>query len=128
MRYLLDTNVLIEAVGGVVEAIRALQEAAEAEWAGYSAITRIEMFGYPQLTDQEEQALAAVVAEFEEVSVDATIVDKTITLRKAGRIKTPDAIIAATALESQATLITRNADDFKKIENLEIMNPFEVPS
>ena len=40
----------------------------------------------------------------------------------------PDAIIAATALESQATLITRNADDFKKIENLEIMNPFEVPS
>ena len=123
MRYLLDTNVLIEAVGGVARAVQALQKAAGADWAGYSAITRIEVFGYPQLTDQEEQALSGVVAEFEEVSVDTTIVDRTIALKRAGRIKTPDAIIAATALVYGATLITRNTDDFKRIKDLKLLNP-----
>ncbi len=35
-----------------------------------------------------------------------------------------DAIIAATALEYDLTLVTRNVDDFKQVESLKLVNPF----
>ena len=54
----------------------------------------------------------------------SSVVDRAIQIRKATRIKVPDAIIAATALEAGSILITRNEDDFKAVEHLEIMNPW----
>ena len=104
----------------------ALQKAVESDWVGYSAITRLELFGYPDLTLEEEQALSTVSGQMEEVAVASSIVDRAIQIRKSVRIKIPDAIIAATALESNASLITRNEDDFKGVKNLEIINPWNV--
>jgi predicted nucleic acid-binding protein len=43
---------------------------------------------------------------------------KTAEIRKAHKIKLPDAIIAATALAYDFTLLTRNVKDFKHIEGL----------
>jgi len=40
-------------------------------------------------------------------------------------IKVPDAIIAATAIENNFTLISRNVNDFNRIVGLKNMNPFE---
>ncbi|VGO18250.1 hypothetical protein SCARR_00302 [Pontiella sulfatireligans] len=45
MRCLLDTNILIEAVGNSSPAVAALEKAVASEWVGYSAITRLELFG-----------------------------------------------------------------------------------
>ncbi len=50
---------------------------------------------------------------------------KTADIRKAHKIKLPDAIIAATAFVHNLTLITRNTKDFKGIDKLKIVNPFE---
>jgi predicted nucleic acid-binding protein len=36
-----------------------------------------------------------------------------------------DAIIAATALEHGLMLVTQNVNDFKGVEGLRILNPFE---
>jgi len=52
------------------------------------------------------------------------IVKQTIQLKQEYKIKTPDAIIAATALTHTLTLITRNTDDFKMIPHLQLLNPF----
>lgn len=46
------------------------------------------------------------------------IIEETIRLRKQIKIKIPDAIIAATALTNNMTLITRNTNDFTGIVNL----------
>jgi len=46
------------------------------------------------------------------------IAEKTYLLRREHRIKLPDAIIAATALANQFTLITRNTTDFWNIKGL----------
>ena len=54
------------------------------------------------------------------------IADKCIMLRKANKFKLPDAIIAATALVNNLTLITRNIDDFKNINELQIINHYAV--
>jgi predicted nucleic acid-binding protein len=47
-------------------------------------------------------------------------------LRQQHKIKLPDAIIAATAMAEGLTLITRNSDDFKNINSLKLLNPWEL--
>lgn len=47
-------------------------------------------------------------------------------LRKNKKNKTPDAIIAATALAHNFTIITNNEKDFKNIEGLKVINPHKI--
>ncbi|MEZ0483414.1 PIN domain-containing protein [Fibrella aquatica] len=54
------------------------------------------------------------------------MVNQTIALRKARKIKVPDAIIAATALVNQLTLITNNTKDFLNIPSLSILDPHTI--
>jgi len=50
---------------------------------------------------------------------------QTVEIRKQYRIKLPDAIIAASALVYDLTLLTRNLKDFKDIKNLKLLNPWD---
>lgn len=50
--------------------------------------------------------------------------NQTIKIRKEYLIKLPDAIIAATALLFEFTLITNNTKDFKKLGHLNLINPY----
>ena len=124
MKYLLDTNVWIDAIAGRLPADTFLTFAVQAEWAGYSAITRLELFGFPELTKAEEEKLSELLNHFAEVGVDSRIIDQAIVIRKAARIKVPDAIIAATAMVRECSLVTRNTDDFKGVGGLNLVKPY----
>jgi len=41
-------------------------------------------------------------------------------------MKTPDAIIAATAMSHGLTLVTNNERDFTNIKGLNVINPYEI--
>lgn len=123
MRWLLDSNVWIGGVAGVPHAANALIKAADLDWCGYSAMSRLEVFGFPRLTAQEEQRFETLLAQFQEVPVSPVIIQAAIQLRKLVKIKTPDAIIAASALVENASLITRNVSDFRSIPNLTVIDP-----
>jgi toxin FitB len=58
------------------------------------------------------------------LAVNENIVEKAISLRQQRKMSLGDAIIAATALEYNATLVTRNSSDFDWINNLMLENPF----
>jgi predicted nucleic acid-binding protein len=60
------------------------------------------------------------------ISLDENIVQKTIELRRKYKIKLPDAIIAATALIFDLTLITHNISDFKKINGLKLVDSYLI--
>lgn len=126
MRHLIDTNVWIDALSGKLNAPAFLKITVQASWAGYSAITRLELFGYPGLKDEEELKIIELLKPFIEIAVDSRIIDKAIRIRKDIRIKVPDAIIAATALENDCSLITRNVEDFRGIAGLDVIDPFTV--
>ena len=64
------------------------------------------------------QALQDFISYMTVLPLTDEIAEKTIQLRKANKIKLPDAVIAATALVHHLTLITRNTKDFKNIKNL----------
>jgi len=51
------------------------------------------------------------------------VIDEAIRLRRWYRLKSPDAIIAATALLQGAEVVTRNVGDFKKVAGLPARNP-----
>jgi len=51
--------------------------------------------------------------------------EKTIELRTQSSISLPDAVIAASALSLDVTLLTRNEKDFIQVEGLRILNPFQ---
>jgi len=61
-----------------------------------------------------------------ELPLTSEIAERTIILRKRFRIKVPDAIIATTALEYSLQFVTRNQDDFVKVEDLRLINPFDT--
>jgi predicted nucleic acid-binding protein len=126
MRNLLDTNVWIDALSGKLSAPVFLKIAVQSSWTGYSAITRLELFGFPGLVEEEELKITALLKPFAEVAVDSRIIDQAIGIRKKTRVKVPDAIIAATAMEKESCLITRNIADFKGIAGLVVMDPFSI--
>jgi len=57
------------------------------------------------------------------VSIDDVIIRETIAIRKSHNLKIPDAIIAATAIVRDLTLISDNNKDFSKVKTLKHINP-----
>jgi len=87
--------------------------------------TQIEILGFNNPAETEE-LLTLLINESLVVPLTDEIVSATITLRKSHKIKTPDAIIAATAIVLGHTLITRNTSDFKKIDSLKTVDPWSI--
>ena len=86
-----------------------------------SVISQIEVLGF-----SAPESHYKLLEEFIGVSVILPVTEEvaaiTILLRRKMKIKTPDAIIAATALHLNMTLITRNTADFNGIEELKTMS------
>jgi hypothetical protein len=126
MGYLVDSNVLIDYVAErFTQAQLKTLDLIFDEALRVSVITKIEILGYNGEPQEDERMLEFLnYADILELSEN--IVERTILLKKAMKMKTPDAIIASTALVHDFTLITNNIADFKRIEDLKIFNPYEL--
>ena len=123
-KFLMDTNVIVGYLGDMVPE----QGAAFLDVlpACISVITRIELLGWYNAPQDELERLRTFVHDAQIFSLNEPIIEKTIELRQNHRIKTPDAIVAATALTYGFTLVTRNTDDFQNIEGFSLLNPWEL--
>ncbi len=123
-KYLIDTNVIIDNFGNK------LPENAKAFLNSFdpfiSAATKIEVLGWLNATKEQLNPLYAFMEMVNILSIDETVVEKTISIRQAKKIRLGDGIIAATALVHQLTLISRNTGDFKNIEGLKVINPHDL--
>lgn len=63
----------------------------------YSAVTRMELLGYPDITADEDALIRQRLTQFTCLAISTVIEDKAIELRRSRRVKLPDALIAATA-------------------------------
>lgn len=84
----------------------------------------MELLGFAFRSIEEERITEQFVADLHTLPLSDRIVRQTIAIRKSRKIKLPDAIIAATALAHDCTLVTRNVSDFSSIEGLKVHNPF----
>jgi predicted nucleic acid-binding protein len=124
-RYLLDTNAVLDFMGKKLPAKSQsfLSEIIDEE-INISAINKIELLGFSFI----EQTLIDFVSFSEVYPIDDETIDKTIDLRKQHKIKLPDAVIAATAIINDFTLITHNTKDFQKITELQVIDSYSLIS
>lgn len=108
-RFLVDTDIFIDHLRGSKEISVIKGDIA------YSAITRCELFSGD---DGNEDIISLLLAPFIEVPVDRGVAELAGRIRRSHRIRTPDALIAATALLENRTLVTRNIKDFEAVEGL----------
>jgi len=120
-KFLIDTNVLIDAQMGRLSenGLKFLLQTINENFI-ISFITLIEFLGYKDVANSSKEFISMA----DVLGIDNAIIQTCIDLRKNYTIKLPDAIIAATALTNNLTLITNNDKDFDKIQNLNIINPY----
>ena len=119
---ILDSNILIYAARGEYAH---LLDFMRKHHICVSAVTRIEVYGYPGLTDLDKVTFDRMFRPIVTLPVDETIIEKAILLRQMRKMSLGDSIIAATALCHDQPLATRNTADFEWIEGLQICNPVD---
>lgn len=126
-RYILDTNTVIDYVGDKLpQDSGLLMDKLVNDELNISIIVRIETLGFNG-DESEMQKLEVFLSLGKMYYVDDLVANKTIDLRKTYRkLKLGDAIIAATALTNNLTLISRNTKDFEDISGLICINPYEL--
>lgn len=88
--------------------------------AAYSLVTRCELFAG---REQEEEAVRVLLTPLREIPIDRAIAERAGRLRRGSSLLTPDALIAATALEHGLELVTRNRRDFESVPGLRLRDP-----
>ena len=83
----------------------------------------MEALGFPFQNWEEEISVTMFCNTFERIFLTKDIEKQTILIRKMHKIKLPDAIIAATAIACNQTLVTFNSSDFRKIAGLNLLVP-----
>lgn len=90
-----------------------------------SAITEIKLLCWKTATEEDLKVLQGFIHDTVVIELEQPIKIKAAEIRKAVRLKLPDAIIAATALVYGFTLLSRNLSDFGNIDGLKIINPWD---
>lgn len=127
IKYLWDTNTVIYYLQQLFPpgAEKFIDSILKDEQPVISAITEIELLCWKSATEKDMELLNSFIHDTMVIELEQSIKLKTVELRKAHKIKLPDAIIAATALVYDFTLLSRNLSDFNSIDNLKIINPWE---
>jgi predicted nucleic acid-binding protein len=118
---LIDSNIIIYAAQ---QANTALREFIGQHAPAVSAVSYVEVLGYHRLTDQERQHFEAFFAAASVLPLTQDVLEQAVKLRQLRKMTLGDALVAGTALVHGLTLVTRNADDFKWIAGLSLLNPF----
>ena len=116
-RLLLDTNavvLLLRGEGGLEDSLRS------AQWVGISIVSYLEFLSFPRLVAQDRVLFAEFCERVETVGLamsDVDLIDAAVRIRRETKLRLPDAVVAATALARNATLVTADGD-FDKVADL----------
>ena len=125
-QYLIDTNVVSDYLSASFSSAgMSLMDAAIDAIPNISIITQIELLCWN--TDKATtEKVKNFIADSVILDISPDVVAHCVALRKGKEIKTPDAIIAASALANGFVLITNNEKDFANIKGLKIVNPHKL--
>jgi predicted nucleic acid-binding protein len=115
-KYLLDTNVVIYFFNGLTDD-GALVEILRSSF-NISIITKIEFLSWQKLLNDPALNDKAIefIANARVYELDEVVANRTIKNRQRFKVKTPDAIIAATAQVHGFEIVTNNVDDFRMLD------------
>ncbi|MCF8256738.1 MAG: type II toxin-antitoxin system VapC family toxin [Flavobacteriales bacterium] len=125
--YLTDTSAVIKYLNGTFpKAGLAFLDMVVDAGCVLSFVSEIELLAW----NPPKKADLLIYSEFVQgstiIGIDKRVVRKTIEIRKAFGLKLPDALIAATAMTYDRTLVADNDRDFLKVDGLKYMNPNSI--
>lgn len=119
VKYLLDTNMVIGLLKGSEAAVcLAEQLALEINQCVISQITRMELLGYPKIDPHDENVILSFLNECQIALMNESIEATAIRLRRSGKFKLPDAIVAATAITQQLKTVTLDKGMIQGLQHL----------
>ena len=119
--YTLDTNAIIYYLKDEPNVVTSLNTIFLQNIPIYiSTITEIELYGFSKLSEQEITQIEAILRTVAIIPVDSRIARTAGFIRRNYHINIADSTLAATALFTGTTLLTRNIRDFRKIPNLSL--------
>ncbi len=128
-KYLIDTSAVIKYLNQTFseKAIQFIDNILNTE-SNISFISEIELQAQKPTNEDDLLIYQEFVNASKIYGIDKEIISKTIEVRKDHRLKIADAIIAATALANNFTLIADNDKDYLKVPALKYLNPKNTPS
>ena len=125
MGFVIDSNAVIDYLSGEIpQNGMAFLNTVINDTPVISVMTEIENLGFNN-PPESEYLLNQFIGDSLVVNLDDAVIKTTIEIRKKHKVKTPDAIIAATAMVLDYTLITRNVSDFKKL-GVKVIDPWLI--
>ena len=119
---LLDSNIIIYAAQSEHEFLREFI----IENSPYvSALSCLEVLGYHKLTDENKGYFEEFFDASQILPISQVVINQAVRLKQIKKMSLGDAIIAVTALVYDLTVVTRNIDDFRWINQLKVLNPFD---
>jgi len=115
---LIDTNIIIGFLKGLepyVSFLRSIDTSAS-----ISQITKMELLGFYHLTTTEEETILEIIAEMNVIELNSIIEKQVILLKRNKQMKLPDAIIAATAMSQNLTLVTADKALINSLKSIKL--------
>ena len=112
---LADTNALIYLLSG-----DSCMKPYLSKHIGLSVVSEMELLSFPGITPAEEQRIRLLIHDCSVFFLTENIKNKAVILRHTYKIKLPDAIIAATAIENNLPLITADRE-FNQLAELDLV-------
>jgi len=126
---IVDTDVLIDVGRNVNEAVNCLQQIEQKFSVAVSSVTQMELIIGCRNKD-ELNSLEQFTERFHIIKLDEQISDTAIDLLKQYRLShgllIADALIAATAIISDLSFVSKNQSDYRFIDNLQLL-PYPDP-
>ena len=118
-RYFLDTNCIINLLNGSSDNL--IEVFKKAEWIGTSIISVLEYLSFANISNEDKNIFTSFISRIDVVDLNhknVRLISKIIKIRQNSKIKLPDAIIVASAIDSNSLLMTRD----KELLNLNYEN------
>jgi predicted nucleic acid-binding protein len=125
-QYLIDNNVISSYLEGSFKesAIQFISQVID-QGPNLSVITEIEALSWINPDKSKETILQAFIEEANILYITHDIVKECVRIRRNKKMKTPDALIAATAIVYNMILLTSDTD-FNNIPTLQVVDPHSL--
>ena len=107
-RFILDSNVIIDILNRNLDLLTFLEDFPNCE-VYINPIVYIEVLSKPDMSEREEAAARSLMDSFKLIEIDEPICETTIKIRRTKELRLPDAIIVASAIILNATVLSNDS-------------------
>ncbi|MBI2144855.1 PIN domain-containing protein [Candidatus Woesearchaeota archaeon] len=123
-RLLVDTDVFVDYLMGEQHAKEFFESLPEGTFY-YSALTKLELLSSGACSDSGVRAATnGLLSLGKRIELDEPAINLAAEVKREHGLSLIDSIMAATALQQKAELVTKNIGEFKKIKELLLMKPY----